>query len=574
MFCPPTTKRRSRQVACPLFPLTVVVLALGVSGCAPAWAKQAPTPRAGRSAVAAELLPVLVGGKVGYVNTTGELVIPPRFDPISPNVRLLRCSPGWRAPRQRVPWAFGFRDGLAVVRIREQLGHINASGRLLSNRLCASVSHFFRGVAVIEPSGDRPGKVGLINQDGRFLLKPEWNAIAVCGADANQIHVYTGTRIALASTAKGLVSAFYERMGWLCEGLAAFGAFPRVPRSIRWGFLDASGAVVIPPTFEDVEDFHHAAAWVKRSGQWGCIDRKGEYRLRPSIDEIRPLPLPSRVVAGRIGARWGLWSKNGKPLAKPQFEGIGNYHLYMDPNIIPIMSRRKWGFADVTGRVLFEPQVDWLGEFYAGIAVAICNGRYGYVNNRGEVIVPFRYDYATDFAGKYGYLTINGKDGAVDRKGQWVLEPAFDVLGGLCEGRSAFKRGGKWGYVSKAGKVVIAPKFDWAGPFQGGWAIVEVRGLVGTIDGQGRFITSPSLEQRPRAVQGGMAIVGHRGRYGYLDATGRLAIPPKYISAGDFANGVAAVSVRTERRVGGAVRTACEWGYIDKRGNWVWAPTR
>lgn len=51
--------------------------------------------------------------------------------------------------------------------------------------------------------------------------------------------------------------------------------FAAVQISGSWGFVDAAGAVRIPPSFEDADSFSHGLAAVQVDGSWGYVDDAG-----------------------------------------------------------------------------------------------------------------------------------------------------------------------------------------------------------------------------------------------------------------------------------------------------------
>src|ERR1043165_7052458 len=67
-----------------------------------------------------------------------------------------------------------------------------------------------------------------------------------------------------------LDAARYNRAGNFSEGLAPVGA-----SGTRWGFIDKTGAVVIPPEFGSALSFSDGRAAVLVHKNWGFIDEKG-----------------------------------------------------------------------------------------------------------------------------------------------------------------------------------------------------------------------------------------------------------------------------------------------------------
>ncbi len=156
---------------------------------------------------------------------------------------------------------------------------------------------------------------------------------------------------------------------------------------------------------------------------------------------------------------------------------------------------------------------------------------------------------------------------------------------------------GRWGYADQSGKVVIAARFDAARPFARGLAQV---GLVdeelpeidarpnikwGLIDERGRVLVElryASLRDFSEGLAAAAVLDAGRPerssvgrddrrnlRWGYVDMSGREVIPMQFLSAGDFAEGLAAVNHGGEGSVCGPPRN---YGYIDKTGAFVIKP--
>ncbi len=56
-------------------------------------------------------------------------------------------------------------------------------------------------------------------------------------------------------------------------------------------------------------------------------------------------------------------------------------------------------------------------------------------------------------------------------------------------------------------------------------------------------------------------LIKEKGRYGYIDRTGRVVIPPQYVAADNFSEGLAGVRLSEEK-----------YGYIDTSGKMVISP--
>ncbi len=131
----------------------------------------------------------------------------------------------------------------------------------------------------------------------------------------------------------------------------------------------------------------------------------------------------------------------------------------------------------------------------------------------------------------------NGKFGYIDKLGILVIPMQFDQALIFSEGLAAVSIKEKWGYIDKAGKFVIEPQFRSAGSFSEGLA---------------------PIGSEPSAMRSEQTGVGT----GYIDKTGKMAIKLGFDGASSFVDGIDKVYV--ESRI----------GYIDKKGNYIWKPTR
>jgi hypothetical protein len=158
------------------------------------------------------LYPVIKGGKEGYIDQTGRLVIRPTFDD-----------------------AFDFSDGLASVRRGDDVGYIDMTGSFAFKPRFIIAGPFSEGMARVVPEKGAPG---YIDRSGQFVLQ---------------------------DLPFGDVS-----LGDFSEGLASVKVGPKV------GFIDKTGKMVIEPRFDEVKQFIEGRARVKIDGAYGFIDRSGE----------------------------------------------------------------------------------------------------------------------------------------------------------------------------------------------------------------------------------------------------------------------------------------------------------
>ena len=184
-----------------------------------------------------KLLPVKMGGKFGYIDRDGKMVVNPQFDEAS-----------------------RFVQGRALISVGAKYGYIDESGKLAINPQFDRADGFFEGLAAV-CSGDcgydakEPHKWGYINKQGAMAIQPQF----------------------------GRVSFFHDGLAAVCVGpCTGYGdSFEG-----KWGYIDQTGKFVINPQFEEAEFFRGGLARVTlgkgSQKKQGYINDKGAFIWTPS----------------------------------------------------------------------------------------------------------------------------------------------------------------------------------------------------------------------------------------------------------------------------------------------------
>ena len=329
------------------------------------------------------------------------------------------------------------------------------------------------------------------------------------------------------------------------------------------GYIDRSGEFVIDPTLRTAAEFCSglACAVPYRSRNLGFIDRGGAWVVAPQAsffggwsDGVATFNVDGRREDGRIvGGAWG-WVGDGRLLCPPRFERVGRFKR----ELIAVAVGGQYGYADATGTIRVAPRFEWAGDFSAdGVAPAAEGGKEGYIRADGS----------------------------------WLLPPRHDAAYPVAEGRALVRDGDAFAYLDLQGNRV-SETYDDAHPFEGGMAMVRRGDAVGFVDRQGALIGGQWFAQADRGVAGlapvrrgdewfFLAVDGRLhgpfrdalpateglGRFvvegegiGFMRSDGTIAIPPRYESAREFTDGLAAVA-----RDG-------KWTFVDPEGRELHAP--
>lgn len=190
-------------------------------------------------------------------------------------------------------------------------------------------------------------------------------------------------------------------------------------------------------------------------------------------------------------------------------------------------------FASPDGKRLTSLDFDYIDNFSEGLArVAVQGYGYGYVDRTLRFVIPMKYDDAEDF--------VNGK--------------------------AKVRLGDKWFFIDKDGKETPLVPAQLESKYEEVCNYSEGRCRVSTL----------KLRLMDIAYHSDYSDIA--GNWGYVDESGKEVIPPQFIYAYDFENGLAVVCKGTwtidpkwdyEGHTGQYWHDEELWGAIDKDGNEV-----
>lgn len=320
------------------------------------------------------------------------------------------------------------------------------------------------------------------------------------------------------------------------------------------GFIDPSGAVVIPAHYEFVNSFKSGHAGASLGGKWGAIDTKGAWTFEPRFDLLKDFDANGHA-AFRDGGQWGIVDTRGKVLMQPQALQV----LATGGEVALVRGEHGLMLVGYDGK----PRIEKLSDFFpfsCGRASAVVDGRTGVVDTAGRWVVEPRYDAIYPYAEDMAAFERDGAAGWLDLNGREAIGANFDAAFDFAEGLARVRKNDLFGFVDKAGKLVIPYTFADVTNFNGGLATAFMPGNAPVaIDTKGKVVfTPPHPWQTPdfqskigmRGFADGCAIIaGSKNNlpvYGYVDNKGTVIVAPQYKSADNFTNGGAAVEIERD----------------------------
>ena len=307
----------------------------------------------------------------------------------------------------------------------------------------------------------------------------------------------------------------------------------------KFGYMDATGEIVITPQFRSNCDFSEGLAMVTLDDDKNCfINEEGEIVITPDgfliIDNfhngLAQIKVPS-LSGGGSPYTAGFINMNGEIVIKPIYYEVKAFSEGLAA--VQLEDGGKWSYINTEGEMVISPQFTSANLFSDGLALVSCssdnggNRLYGFIDNKGHFIINPQYDAATDFSeGMAIAELIDHNNGqfrrfVMDKTGKVIIEsvPSFAKFS---EGLAAVDVSQyMFGYIDTTGKFIIEPRYSRAGDFSEGVAAVRIDGKYGFIDKTGKMMIEPQFTFASNFT-GGLAYIANENGTGYIDKSGKL----------------------------------------------------
>jgi hypothetical protein len=273
-----------------------------------------------------------------------------------------------------------FSEGLCAVNIGEKTipniglisepgkwGYIDKTGKLAIPMKYTHAENFSEGLAAIK-DGDK----------GAFIDHSEKIVFEV------PLDVTLGFHEGLVGVLNHGTLAYFDRNGKQISPPLGYGPSSHsfseglVPVEIKGktGFMDRTGKILIEPQFEDAEDFSEGLAPVKlrsdettwcpsapsgsRKGftmKWGYIDKTGKIVIPPQYESAAPF---SEGLGAINQCDEGFFiDKTGKKTVLGKFSWVSPFGAGISRIHVGVNEDRMWGLIDKTGKIIWGPTKGW-----------------------------------------------------------------------------------------------------------------------------------------------------------------------------------------------------------------------
>jgi len=538
--------------------------------------------------------------KTGFVNTSGQLVIPAVYDkifkPFHKGIAIVGMDAGEEETgkgiidknnQMLVPPVFGdigeIRNEFVLVRDQEGVwGFYNTALHQLSPEMYESIRFFRKDFFLVS----RMGKRGLIDRYGKEILALRYKDILSKKDGSVETRHFSEFSI---TDFTGQISRRLE-----CDSLLSLqkGLY-KYSLNGKYGIITDTHAV--SPVYDHIAPFHFGKAIVLRNNYFGMIDTSGQLVLPVIYDSIDTDSLGYIYIKGIRAKQFGSffvkdkrksWSVLDSHLTTVipfQYKKVG---LMGDSLFAALNDDDLWGYVDYSNHPVIPFKYHFAKAFKNGFASVGVREPYKkifyFINKKNEVAVsPENYHvYAAgigqpDSAGKiifcypfnsfhkfsplggelikvkYGY-----KYGVATKSSDLIVSVDYDSVIYSPEQNCVIVYKDRLpGIFGAAGDTVhpLTDKYDQIYPFKEGYARVSKNGKFGCIDyNKNRRISIQYLQLQDFNEGESGAVINRK--WGFLDRNEKLSVQPYYSEVRPFKNGIA------------RVKTGQYWDFVDKDG--------
>lgn len=289
---------------------------------------------------------LLKDNKVGFVDTTGNLVIPFKYY--------------WPRPWNITPdYPFFINNRISVIEADNEaevqngkFGCLNSKGELVIPTIFDFISYFEDGVATAK----RNGRLVLIDALGNIVQEfPETVQTIYLNGNYAIIHGIDGHAGLMKRSGEILLEPKFNGVDAFSDGFAAV-QIEGGELGVKSAFIDTAGRFVFNRTFGFIRSFTEGYAAVEINGKWGFIDRTGKQVIEAKYDDVKDFETGLAVVGVKDGKsfRYGYIDTTGRVVIQPTYSDAGDFAY----GLAPVKIGKKYGFIDKTGQVVIQPKYD------------------------------------------------------------------------------------------------------------------------------------------------------------------------------------------------------------------------
>lgn len=328
-------------------------------------------------------------GKWGYVDASGKEVIGPRF-----------------------VWAEEFSEGLAAFESDEgKHGYIDETGRVVIEPRFDNWTDFSEGLAAVSVDF----AWGYIDKTGAWAIPPRFSVgmpfsdgMALVSIPVSGMPTFPpgdDNRVFIDKTGSVRIDPEENILnGEFSEGFAAVQLMTaKRPNQL---IIDKTGKVIRDADEVNTSGFRQGLAPVRKQRKWGYVDAAGAFVIEPQFDEAHPFS--EGLAAVLVGKKWGYIDRTGRLVIKPKYDlNYDDGRNDFSEGLALVGLEDRCTYIDKRGQTVFRLRCSESGRFVGGLASVHLglepDEKRGYVNRQGRFVwgpFPFKYQSPEESAAR------------------------------------------------------------------------------------------------------------------------------------------------------------------------------
>lgn len=332
----------------------------------------------------------------------------------------------------------------------------------------------------------KDNKFGLINFDGKLLLKPEYISITALTGIKNSLLIKTESGFGISDSQGNIhVEPNYNSIKAMSDDYKD--GYIVENKEGKYGIVDFTKKVILEPKYEEIKNIYDNGKYiVKEEGKYKLINKESEIILEQKVENIVDMTGDNLII--KENSNYGIIDTKANIILDVEYQDLkhafSNYYIAKKDN--------KYGIIDLNGNEKIEFSYDEINYREEGIIEA----------NKSEVINSDIYN--TNFElkvkgiislveTKKGYIRIRTEDAYKYYNFKLEEVKANEIL--IDNTLFLSKKDGKYGYVDKGGNVIVDYIYEDAQEQNNaGFASVKKDGMWGSIDKNGNVSIEPEYK--------------------------------------------------------------------------------
>ncbi|MEL6617102.1 MAG: WG repeat-containing protein, partial [Bacteroidota bacterium] len=300
------------------------------------------------------------------------------------------------------------------------------------------------------------GAWGYVDRSGAVAIEPQFDAAGDFSEGRAAVRVRSRWGY-IRPDGSWAVEPRFALAGDFASGRARVGVGS--PSDRLYGYIDASGAEVVPPVLPYALDYSEGLALVRLIADEATSVERFFSRLggRETAPGYVFLDRAGEIAFEVPGVSAASFSGGLAPFEKDQ----------------GFFRSTTWGYLDASGAVAIEPDLDGPAFRHTdGLARVGRDGQLGFVDEDGTFVVSPAYPLALPFGDGLAPVQVDGLWGFVNASGDLAIAPRFRSALPFSGGLAPVQTDAGWGYLSPSGDLAIPATYTRAEPFARGLARV------------------------------------------------------------------------------------------------------